>query len=91
MNDEIYTQTESADYKITKRHYPRTNNDNVLEFVFEKDPNLFLRKNKILIRGYIEVDEGYVTENGFASKLFSMLTVEVDSQCVSKNNNKYDL
>ena len=40
------------DYKITKKHYPRTNNASVLEFVFERDPNLFLRKNKILIRGF---------------------------------------
>lgn len=88
MYDEIYTQTKSFEYKITKRHYPRTNNDNVLEFVFEKDPNLCLRKNKILIRGYIEFDDQYVVDNGFAAKLFSMLTVEVDSQNVSKNNNK---
>ena len=38
------------DYKITKKHYPRTNSNSVLEFIFEKDPNLFLKKNKILIR-----------------------------------------
>ena len=43
------------DYKITKKHYPRTNNSSVLEFVFEKDPNLFLRKNKILIKGFHSV------------------------------------
>ena len=77
------------DYKITKKHYPRTNNSSMLEFVFEKDPNLFLRKNKILIKGYFEVDKRFVAENGFAHKLFSMLTVSVDSQTVSKNNNKY--
>ena len=84
----IAQKTDEVDYKITKRHYPRTNNDSVLEFVFEKDPNLFLRKNKIVIRGAIEVDAGYIVENGFVAKLFSMLTVEVDSQVVSKNNNK---
>ena len=88
MNNEIYSETESADYKITKRHYPRVNNENCLEFIFEKDPNLFLRKNKILIRGSIILDNGYIPENGFASKLFSELTVEVDSQTVSKNTNK---
>ena len=49
-------QKENIDFKITKRHFPRINNDSVLEFVFEKDPNLFLRKNKIVIRGAIEVD-----------------------------------
>ena len=88
MHNEIYSETEAADYKITKRHYPRVNNDDCLEFIFEKDPNLFLRKNKILIRGTIELDKGYIPENGFAAKLFSELTVEVDSQTVSKNCTK---
>ena len=77
------------DYKITKKHYPRTNTHSVLEFIFEKDPNLFLKKNKILIRGSIEIDDKYVLENGWVSKLFSMLTVEVDSQTVSTNKNRY--
>jgi len=47
---------EVLDFKITKRHFPRINNDRVLEFVFEKDPNLFMRKNKIIIKGAIEFD-----------------------------------
>jgi len=88
MNNEIYSETKITDYKITKRHYPRVNNENCLEFIFEKDPNLFLRKNKILIRGSIQFDNGYLPENGFASKLFSELTVEVDSQTVTRNSNK---
>ena len=49
-------KNEMLDFKVTKRHFPRINNDRVLEFVFEKDPNLFLRKNKIFIRGTIEFD-----------------------------------
>ena len=79
---------DDIDYKLTKKHYPRTNNESVLEFVFEKDPNLFLRKNKIIIRGSIELDKKLVVENGFAAKLFSKLTVEVDSQQVSINKNR---
>ena len=47
---------EVLDFKITKRHFPRINNDRVLEFVFEKDPNLFMRKNKIIIKGAVEFD-----------------------------------
>ena len=82
---------EMLDYKITKKHYPRTNSNSVLEFIFEKDPNLFLKKNKILIRGTIEIDSKYVLENGWVSKLFSMLTVEVDSQTVSTNKNRWDV
>jgi len=76
------------DYKITKKHYPRTNSNSVLEFIFEKDPNLFLQKNKILIRGSIEIDDKFTVENGWVSKLFTMLTVEVDSQTVSTNKSR---
>ena len=81
-------QNGPIDSKVIKRHYPRTNNDQVLDFVFEKDPNLYLRKNKIIIKGSIEVDNGYVPDVGFASKLFGMLTVEVDSHTVSSNRAK---
>ena len=90
MDNEILFSNESdtIDYKVTKRHFPRTNNESLLEFIFEKDPNLFLRKNKILIRGTIEVDKGYVPENGFAAKLFSLLSIEIDSQIITKNMNK---
>ena len=78
----------SLDYKITKKHYPRTLNDNVLEFVFEKYPNLFLRKNKIKIRGTITFNKEYKIDTGFANKMFSKLSVEVDSQLVSNNRTK---
>ena len=83
-----YQETDVLDYKITKKHYPRTHTENCLEFVFDRDPNLFLRKDKILIRGAIEVHKDYVVENGFASKLFSLMTVEIDSQTISQSNNR---
>ena len=79
---------EQLDFKITKRHYPRVNNDTIMEFIFEKDPNLFMRKNKIVIRGAIELGPNVLPDNGFVAKLFSMLAVEVDSQTVSSNRNK---
>ena len=84
----IRKHEEQLDFKITKRHYPRVNNDSILEFIFEKDPNLFMRKNKIVIRGAIEVDQKVLPDNGFVGKLFSMLTVEIDSQNVSSNRVK---
>ena len=83
-----YVEQDTLDYKITKRYYPRTNNQSVLEFIFDKDPNLFLRKNQILIRGAIEVDKKFIVDNAFVSKLFSMLTVEVNSQNISSNRNR---
>ena len=79
---------DQIDYKIVKKQYPRANNDEILEFVFDRDPNLFLRKNKIIIRGSIEIDKGYVVENGFVAKLFSKATIELDSQVITKNLNK---
>ena len=82
------TEVDTIDNKIVKKHYPRTNNEQVLDFVFGKDPNLFLRKNKILIKGSIEIDGKYVPENGFVAKLFGMLTVDVDSQTISSNRAK---
>ena len=54
----------------------------------KKDPNLYMRKNKILIKGSIEIDEAYIPEVGFVPKLFGMLTVDVDSHTVSSNKAK---
>ena len=84
----IRQHEEQLDFKITKRHYPRVNNESILEFIFEKDPNLFMRKNKIVIRGAIELGTNVLPDNGYVAKLFSMLSVEVDSQNVSSNRNK---
>ena len=57
------------DVKQTNTTYPRVNNESVLEFVFPPHPNLFLRKNKIAIRGTIELSTDYVPDNGLASKV----------------------
>lgn len=60
---------EELDAKQTNITYPRVNNESVLEFVFPPHPNLFLRKNKIAIRGTIELDSKYIPDNGIASKV----------------------
>ena len=78
-----------VDFKKTKKTYPRTLNDSIVEFVFEPDPNLYMRKNNIQIHGTIEIPDTCVPDVGFAVKLFSMLTVEVNSQLVSNNRNQY--
>ena len=77
-----------TDFKTIKKRYPRTNNESVLEFVFEKDPNLFLRKNKIKIFGKVSFPDDCLVDTGFAPKLFSMLSVEIDSQLVSNNRSR---
>ena len=58
----IRQHREEYDFKITKRHFPRDNNDSILEFIFEKDPNLYMRKNKIVIRGAIEFDNNVLPD-----------------------------
>ena len=87
-NYQAKTTLDALDNKVVKKHYPRTNNDQVLDFVFGKDPNLYLRKNKIIIRGSFEISDTYIPENGFVAKLFGMLTVDIDSHTISSNRAK---
>jgi len=80
--NEMVSET-TYDYYVTKRNVSTTNDKTWLEFNFPGDPNLFLLKNKIIIKGSIEVHKDFVVENGFVSKLFDTLTVEVNSTSVS--------
>ena len=75
----------AIDNKLIKKHYPTTNNEQELSFVFEADPNLCMLKNKIAIHFLIELDSAYIPDNGFAAKQFSNLYVELNSQKVSSN------
>ena len=75
----------SIDQKLVKRHYPNTNNDQELSFIFESDPNLCLLKNKVSIHMIIELDEKYIPDNGFAAKQFANIIIELNSQRVSNN------
>ena len=79
------SEDNSINRKIVKKQYPRQNNGQILDFVFSRDKNLYLRKNSIIIKGSIEVGTNFVPDVGFVSKLFGMLTVEVDSVTVSNN------
>ena len=65
---------EGIDIKQTNITYPRVNNESVLEFVFPPHPNLFLRKNKIAIRGTVQLDQKYIPDNGFAAKVSLFLS-----------------
>ena len=76
------------DNKLIKRHYPKQNITANLLFTFDADPNLCLVKNKIMIHFTIELDENYIPDNAFASKQFSLLSVEINSQRVSSNKAK---
>ena len=86
--EENESNADIVDYKITKTHFPHTNTKKNFEFIIEKDPNLFLRKNKIAIRGTIQLPKKYCPCTNWASKLFQRLTVDVESQTVSKNQSE---
>ena len=73
------------DNKLVKKHYPNTNNDQELSFIFEADPNLCMLKNKIAIHFIIELNDKYLPDNGFAAKQFSNIYVELNSQKISNN------
>ena len=84
---------EKLDNKVTKRIYPRENNESALTFIIDADPNLCLEKNTIQIHLEVDLDNKYIPENGFVPKLFSILSVELNSQLISNNRtrNEYQL
>ena len=77
------------DSKVCKKSYPRTNNEDVLEFVFGKIRIFLCAKTKSSFEVKSKSTQNSSVENGFAAKLFSMMTVEVDSQAVTINTNRY--
>lgn len=79
---------EDLDFKVTKKNYPRNNTAETLDFIFDKDPNLYLRKNKIIIRGWVKLEDSFVVENGWVAKLFKNLSVQIDSQEVLRCGNE---
>ena len=73
------------DSQIIKAHYPRTNNDKLLNFVIQEDPNLSLDLNSITISLSVDIPKTHVVENGFAAKLFQEMNVEINSQLITSS------
>ena len=83
------TNQMDVDHKIVKRVYPRTNNKTSLEFVLEKDPNLFLRMHTIKMFFGITIPlEKYIPDLAVAAKQFSDLRIDIDSQPVNSSSTK---
>ena len=78
-----------VDHKIVKRLYPRTNNKTSLEFILEKDPNLFLRMHTMKLFFRIKIPEGYVPDLAIGAKQFSDLRIEFNSQMVNSSSTKW--
>jgi len=71
------------DSQVAKVHYPRDNNDKVLTFVMQEDPNLCLDFPSITIGFSVEIPKDKLPENGFAAKLFRSLNLEINSQLIT--------
>ena len=87
--DTIKNQME-VDHKIIKRIYPRTNNKTSLEFVLEKDPNLYLRMHTMKLYLTVTIPKDYAPDIALPSKLFLDLRVDLDSQNINSSSTRYD-
>ena len=76
---------DQIDAQIVKTHYPRTNNDKILNFVIQEDPNLSLDFSSITISLSVEVPKTHLPDNGFCAKLFQSMNVEINSQLITSS------
>ena len=86
-NPSVKNQME-VDHKVIKRIYPRTNNKTSLEFIMEKDPNLYLRMHTMKLYLNVTIPKGYAPDIACPSKLFSDLRVDIDSQNINSSSTK---
>ena len=86
MGDEKYYET---DAEIVKTFYPRDNNDHILNFVLQEDPNLALDLTTLVIGFQVKIPKDCLPENGLATKLFMNLNMEVNSQLVTSVKSTY--
>jgi len=81
-------ETEKMDAEIIKTHYPRDNNEKILSFVIQEDPNLLLDLNSICIGFTVEIPDDCLPENGFAIKQFRNMSIELNSQLITSTKSK---
>ena len=77
-----------VDHKIIKRVFPRTNNRTSLEFILEKDPNLFLRLHSMKLSLQVKYSSKYFPDFAAAPKLFADLRIDLDSQSINTSSTK---
>ena len=80
MNHE---KNNKIDSEIYKTFYPRDNNDNIVNFVLQEDPNLALDFSSIEVGFMVSIPKDKLSENGLASKLFMNLNIELNSQLIT--------
>ena len=72
-----------VDSQIIKTHYPRDANDKILSFVLQEDPNLCLDFTSMYLTGTVDIPTDVYPDNGFASKLFKNMSIELNSQLIT--------
>ena len=75
--------SQAIDAQTIKTHYARDNNDKILSFVLQEDPNLMLDWTSFQIGFTCEVPDGFIPDNGFCAKLFDNISIEIDSQLIT--------
>jgi hypothetical protein len=78
-----HEKNNKVDSEIYKTFYPRDNNDNIVNFVLQEDPNLALDFSSIEVGFMVSIPKDKLPENGLASKLFMNLNIEVNSQLIT--------
>ncbi len=78
-----------VDHKIIKRIYPRTNNKTSLEFILEKDPNLYLRLHSLKLYFNVSFPSTYSMDIAAGAKMFSDLRIDLDSQSINSSSSKW--
>ena len=78
-----HEKNSKIDSEIFKTFYPRDNNDNIVNFVLQEDPNLALDFSSIEVEFMVSIPKDKLPENGLASKLFMNLNIEVNSQLIT--------
>lgn len=85
MNYETNEENYQADSETIKTFYPRDNNDNIVNFLLQADPNLALDLSSIHIGFNVDIPSGSIPDNGFASKMFKNMNIEINSQLITSN------
>ena len=81
----------TPDAEIIKTFYPRDNNDSVLYFLLQEDPNMSLDLKSIVINFQLDIPKGVYPDNGLASKLFANLNIELSSQLITSTKSISEL
>ena len=84
-SNEIY----ETDSETVKTFYPRDNNDNIVNFLLQADPNLALDLSSIHIGFNVLIPSTMIPDNGCGSKMFKNMNIEINSQLITSTKSMY--